>query len=149
MGNLRSSEGTMYDYLLAFLFLTYAEHCKMQLTVHSYPLEAHTCPGSWMVLVNRDGDLGKERAESQRTNVFLPRCPDEMQAKALMSQSHPVWTSNLSRHELSNLVFLLLVLLSFVSFISAQPWVFHYSNRKLAKISDCDILKDGTKFISF
>lgn len=102
-----------------------------------------------MVLVNRGGDLGKERTETRRTNVFLPRCHDEMQAKALMSQSHPVWTFNLSRHELSNLVLLLLLLLSLVSFVSAQPWVFHYSNRKLAKISDCDTLKDGIKFISF
>ena len=100
-----------------------------------------------MVLVNRGGDLGKERTETRRTDVFLPLCHDEMQA--IMSQSHPVWTFNLSRRELSNLVLLLLLLLSLVSLVSAQPWVFHYSNRKLAKISDCDTLKDGIKFISF
>lgn len=97
-------------------FLTQTEHCKVQLTVNSCPLEAHTCPGSWMVLVNRDGDLGKERTETRRTNGFLPRCHDEMQVKVLMSQSQPAWTSNLSRREFSNLVLLLLLLLSFVSF---------------------------------
>lgn len=120
-----------------------------QPTVHSCPLEAHTCPGSWMVLVNRGGDPGKERTETRRTNGFLPRCHDEMQAKVLMSQGQPVWTSNLSRRELSTRVLSLLILLSFVSFVSAQPWVFHYSNRKLAKISDYDLLKDETKFILF